>query len=515
MTSKALSDFTSNFADSLYDSNQEIYEQRKAHYFNDECGIVDFAIDVLNMTGKNELYPYQVRILNSFQKHRRVSVKSLRGVGKTAIGAIILLWFMACTVGDAKAITTASVWQQLEKYLWPEIRKWGLQANWELIGVIMRDSKELLKMSINLDSGTKMAFASSPGVVETIEGAHADNLLYVFDEAKIIPNAIFDAVEGAFSTKGTKAFMLTLSTPGAPLGRFYDIHRGRLGLENWYTESITLQEAIAADVIDIEHMETQKRLWGEDSALFKNHFLGEFAEGSDWGLIKLSWIQAANQLWLEQKNEKREGDAIYGVDPADTGMDKTAITKLIGNHFEYIKYYNEEVMQTISRLKKLGVKPKKYIDANGDEQESSDTIAIDGLGIGAGLYQSLRNDGYRIKNVKFSGKAVDRANLPVKDSTGINTFQNIRIAAYWAFREALDPDSPAYREIALPPDDMLTQDLMAHEWAEALGVIRMKEGKDKIRERIGRSPDGGDTVVIAWWLRSTSTRRSRSTIVRL
>ncbi len=40
MTSKALPDSIRNFAGSLYDENQEIYEQRKAHYLNDENGIV-------------------------------------------------------------------------------------------------------------------------------------------------------------------------------------------------------------------------------------------------------------------------------------------------------------------------------------------------------------------------------------------------------------------------------------------------------------------------------------------
>ena len=500
MTNKALLDSAKSFANDLYDENQEVYEQRKAHYLNDDNGIVDFAFEILRF---KKLYPYQIRILNNFQKHKRLSVKSLRGVGKSTIAAIIVLWFLTCTVGESKAITTASVWEQLTKYLWPEIRKWALRANWQHIGVIMRDTKELLKMSINLEQGKKMAFATSPGMPERIEGAHADNLLYILDEAKIIPDNIFDAIEGAFSTKDTNAYVFVPSTPGAPLGRFYDIHRKRIGLENWHTENITLQEAIAANVIDLEHAESMKRLWGEDSPLYKNHFLGEFAEGSEWGLIKLAWIQAANVRWLEQQKDKHEGTPIWGLDPADTGMDKTAITKLIGYYFEFIKYYNEEVMQTPKRLIQVGFNKEK------------DLIAIDGLGIGAGLFQSLRNNQYKIKNVKFSGKAVDRANLPVRDSTGINTFQNIRIAAYWAFREALDPNSPAYREIALPPDDMLTQDLIAHEWSESLGVIRMKEGKDKIREKIGRSPDGGDAVVIAWWLASTQTRRKRTKVIQL
>lgn len=484
-------------------------KDRRNHYWTHENGIVDFVLEVLR---PKELYTYQIRILKNFRKHQRVSVKSLRGVGKTAMASFIVLWLISCCPTEVKAITTASVWEQLDKYLWPEIRKWALRANWQYIGLTMRDGDEILLKQISLESGRKLAFATSPGKPERIEGAHAETLLYVLDEAKIIPDSVFDAIEGAFSTKGTNAFVFCISTPGAPLGRFYDIHRGRIGLENWHTENITLQEALEAGVIDLEHVESMKRLWGEDSPLYKNHFLGEFAESSDFGIIKLSWVQAANARWHELQANKPTGDRLWGIDPADTGMDKTAITPLIDNYFEYVKYYNEEVMRTSQRLIELGF-TCKFNDEGF--YESGDQIAIDGLSVGAGLYQTLRGKNYRIHNVKFSGKAVDRVGNRIKDSSGMNTFQNIKIAAYWALREALDPESPAFANIALPPDEDLTRDLIVHEWTESMGVLRMKESKDKIREKIGRSPDGGDAVAIAWWIRSQHTRKRTSKVIQL
>jgi len=480
-----------------------IYEQRRQHYWDDEGGIVDFAHDVIGM----ELHDYQKRILNSLQKYRRVSVKSLRGVGKTAMASVFILWAVTCCPTEIKIICTASVWEQLTKYLFPEIRKWAFQADFESIGVDMRDGKEILAREIQLNQGQKHVFMTSPNVAERIEGAHAATVVYVFDEAKIIPDEIFDAIEGAFATAGTNAFVGVFSTPGAPIGRFYDIHRHATGLEHWHTESVSLDEALDAGMIDIEHVETQKRLWGEDSPLFQNHFLGEFAESSDWGIIKLSWIQDAVNRWhkaqefLDYKND--EPKVVWGVDPADTGVDNTAISRWVGNVCEYVKYFNEEVMVTIPRLIKLGI------------NKETDLIAFDGLGIGAGAYQVLRNDGYAVKNIKFSAKAVDRVGNALTDSTGINTFQNTRVAAYWALREALDPSSAAFANIALPPDDKMIQDLIVHEYSESMGVIRMKESKDKIRDRIGRSPDGGDAIALAWYLISTQTRRRRSNVIAL
>ena len=485
------------------------YDKRKNYYWHEEFGIIAFAQDILGF-GRDDtdyaLYPYQVRILNAIQQKRRVSTKSLRGVGKTTMAAITVLWAITCCPTAIKIICTASVWEQLTKYLFPEIRKWALRADWDKLGIKMRDGYELLAREIQLDKGQKHAFMTSPTVPERIEGAHAETVMYIFDEAKIIPDAIFDAIEGAFSSSDTNAFIAVFSTPGAPLGRFYDIHKGKAGLEHWHKESVSYEEAIEAGTIDQEHAETQKRLWGENSPLYQNHFLGEFAESSDWGMIPLSWIEDANRRWLELQHEKQNDkpkSRIWGVDPADTGMDMTAITPLIGTYFEYIKYYNEEVMETITRLQRLGVNKK------------TDVIAIDGLGVGAGAYQQLRKMEYKIKNVKFSGKAVDRAGKPITDSTGINTFLNIRAAAYWALREALNPSSPAFANLALPPDDRLTQDLVIQEYQESLGVIRMRLSKDKLREKIGRSPDGGDAVAIAWYHASVHLRRRKTTIYQL
>jgi len=62
--------------------------------------------------------------------------------------------------------------------------------------------------------------SSDPG---KIEGAHEDQMLYIFDEAKMISNATFDAAEGAFASG--QAYALAISTPGDASGRFFEIHK--------------------------------------------------------------------------------------------------------------------------------------------------------------------------------------------------------------------------------------------------------------------------------------------------
>lgn len=501
MYNKALQKGLKSLSTSLYNPDIESHHERKKHYWEDEGGIVDFVCEVIGAKPKS----YQVRILNAMQKYRRVAAKSLRGVGKTTTAAWVLLWVMSCAPGEVKAITTASVFDQLSKYLWPEIRKWALKSDWAYIGVTMRDGKELLQREIHLDAGQRLAFASSPGDAQTIEGAHAETVLVIFDESKLVPDAVFDSIEGAFSTEGTNAFAFAISTPGAPIGRFYQIHKQQnTGLKNWHIENVTLEEAIEAGQVDRYWAETMKELWGENDPRYKNQVCGEFADSSEYGVIRLSWVEAAQIRWMSGKGLKHEGEIVLGIDPADTGSDKTAIAKFIGNYCESLTYYDEEVMLIVPKVARI-VGP----DTGGV------LIGIDGLGVGAGAFQTLRNQHYKIHNLKASARAVGKNNRLITDTTGINTFKNLRASMWWALREALDPNSPAAQDIALPPDDLLTSDLIAPEWSESMGVIRIEE-KDKIREKLGgRSTDGADAVMHAWWIVSTETRRKRTTITAL
>ena len=74
-------------------------------------------------------------------------------------------------------------------------------------------------------------------------------------------------------------------------------------------------------------------------------------------------------------------------------------------------------------------------------------------------------------------------------------FKNRRSEAWWKFREALDPNSKSFQEIALPPDNELLADLTAPTFDVDTGGIFI-EPKDNIIKRLGRSPDCGDAVVM-------------------
>ena len=74
----------------------------------------------------------------------------------------------------------------------------------------------------------------------------------------------------------------------------------------------------------------------------------------------------------------------------------------------------------------------------------------------------------------------------------------MRAEAYWRFREALDPAQDGGSRIALPHDPELLADLTTPRFEVTSSGIKITP-KDKVVETLGRSPDKGDAVVMAWW----------------
>jgi hypothetical protein len=426
---------------------------------------------------------YQREIMEALPVHRRVAVRGPHGLGKSFAGALVVNWF--ATTRDAagvdwKIITTASAWRHLEVYLWPEIHKWASRIDFNMLGRGPYNRRELLDLRLKLQHGAATAVASNQP--ERIEGAHADELLYLLDEAKIIPPETWDAIEGAFSGAGpdttAAAYAFAMSTPGPPSGRFYDIHRRAPGYEDWWTKHVTLEEAISAGRISRQWAVQRERQWGKDSAIFHNRVLGEFHAGDEDSVIPLSWLEEAIErwhVWDRQGRPSPGGPHWVGVD-VGRGGDETVRAIRDGSTVILHGDQGRNTMRTVSLV-----------------QDTPGRAIIDVIGVGAGVYDRLREVGAGPLAYTGSGKTT------VRDRSGKLGFINIRSAAYWHLRELLDPEYDPV--LALPPDDKMISDLTTPTWTITSGVppkIKI-ETKDDVVKRLGRSPDRGDAVVMAMW----------------
>lgn len=431
------------------------------------------------------LTDYQNEVLTKLVERRRVAVRGPHGLGKTTTKAIAIIWFAITREAariDWKVPTTAGSWGQLKNYLWPEVHKWVGLLDWGRLQVApWRPDRELLDLNIKLHHGA--AFAASPSDPQLIEGAHADHILFVFDESKAIAPSIFDAAEGALSGDqqgkpgGREAYALTQSTPGEPQGRFYDIHMQKPGLTDWWARHVTKDEVIAAGRMSPVWAQNRLEQWGFASSVYQNRVLGTFWETDEDTVIPLSWVEAAMERWRDWEARGKpnpRGHRVFGVDVARGGSDKTAIAHRTGEVVEGIVRYNlRDTTKVAHQLQRRMI-------------NQTDLAVVDVIGVGAGVV-----DYGRTLNLTITAFNAARRTKR-KDRSGLFGFKNQRAAMWWLMREALDPAFDPV--LCLPPDDDLLGEMTAPKWV-IQGDKIVVESKDDVKKRIGRSTDNADAVL--------------------
>jgi hypothetical protein len=167
-----------------------------------------------------------------------------------------------------------------------------------------------------------------------------------------------------------------------------------------------------------------------------------------------------------------------GVDVARGGRDKTVRARRYGHYIKEILYHDyADTMVTAGHVA-MGIKNGGY-------------AVIDVAGVGAGVVDRLREQALDIIPFNASWRT------EMTDKSGELEFLNTRAAAWWKFRELLDPNSS--NPIGLPPDPNLMGELISPTWrANSSGKIVI-ESKDEIRKRIGRSTDTADAVIMAYY----------------
>lgn len=201
------------------------------------------------------------------------------------------------------------------------------------------------------------------------------------------------------------------------------------------------------------------------------------------------------RAWVDAGRPDLDSPRYIGVDVARSGADSTIFAHRHGAAITHIDAYSrEDTMQTTARIQAVtGTGPV-------DGQWATRPV-VDSVGVGGGVVDRLRELGVPVLAYTGAAKAYARTR------DGEWGFTNTRGAAYWRLRELLDPAFGA--DIMLPEDDLLTADLTAPTWDVTTGVPpRIKvEPKDDVAARLGRSPDRGDAVAMAYWAENLAATR--------
>lgn len=212
------------------------------------------------------------------------------------------------------------------------------------------------------------------------------------------------------------------------------------------------------------------------------------------------------KTYLFQTTTQPEGDEVYaGCDPARTGGDKTVFGLIRGNTVSDL--VNVDIPRT-PNFDIGGFVAEKFIEYCGQQGVGYDNSAVDAIGIGASVIDACNRLGFRVRAFNAgSPKGVRQLSRfgqvqEVKTVDGLPLFNNIRSQCYYDMAQAAHKGELRFIE-SLPYYHDLKRDLSSHQYEVKERQI-IVEAKDRLKERLGRSPDFSDALMAAWWVKEVN-----------
>lgn len=461
------------------DIEDQLFEDM-ASFTHDSYGWVLYAFD----WGHGELKdfagpePWQKEILLAMDaglititQAIQIAVASGHGIGKSALVAWIILWGMS-TFEDTRGIVTANTDTQLRTKTWPELAKWHrrcIVGHWFTLtatAIFSKDPKHEKNWRMDIipwDETNTEAFAGLHNIGKRI--------ILIFDEGSGIHDKIWEVSEGALTDENTEIIWCAFGNPTRNTGRFHDCF-GRL-MHRWIHRKV---DSRSVSITNKAQLNQWVEDYGEDSDFVRVRIKGEFPKQESDTLIPFDWIEQAHQ----RKIEPLVTDICrLGVDVARFGNDKTVIYPCKGRTIRPARVIiKQDTMVVTGHV------------INAMREEHAAVSNVDVIGIGSGVVDRLDEQGINVVgiNVGESSEVMDENDHP--------RFANLRSEIWWNARECLDPKNPEVVAIE-EKDDELDAELSAAKWTvDSKGRIKIEE-KDKMKERLGRSPDKADAFCLA------------------
>jgi phage terminase large subunit len=426
----------------------------------------------------------QARILTALvPPGAKVTVRSGHGIGKSSGAAWAVLWHLE-THNYAKVPCTAPTAHQLRDILWGELSKWRRHADDEsrrrgdhpalYLSHLFHLTQDRL-YDLAAPEWAATARTARKEAPEALQGFHATHLLFVIDEASGIDEAIFEAAEGALSTPGAKVLML--GNPTRNTGTFAASHKHNRG--EYTALHFRSQDS---PLVDPGYRERLVRKWGEGSNVVRVRADGEFPNQEDDVLISLELTEPC----LTRERVPGEGKRILGVDVARFGSDRTVLVLRQGRVVEHMAIYaRQDTMTTVGRV----VDKAQAWAAQG--------IAVDSVGLGAGVYDRLaelrREQGlpWTVVDVNVAREA------PRISMKGEPRPRRLRDYLWLAMARWLRDEAPVFAwttaEERQACEDLAGELASVTYDLDSNGCL-VVEDKDRMRERLGHSPDLADAL---------------------
>lgn len=403
----------------------------------------------------------QKRVLDDIDKDgAKVAARTCNGAGKTTtLIPTSAFWFMAVHP-RAKVVITSGVDRQVREQIFPALHAHKPKlANWNF-----NDT------SIDAPNGSHcVGFTTRDG--GHFEGWHGNKnafydllhhdgpLMIIVDEAKSVPQTIFDAIE-----RCTFQRLLLASSCGAAQGAFFDaFHKSAAYFRGHQIAATECPHADHAKNLEL----IQRR--GLQDPLVKSKVFAEFMGSEVGAVIRLEWLPRCTPRTIEHKPDVPR----YFCDFA-AGGDENVLAECCGNRTRIVDAWRErDTMracgQFILQFRKLGLTPAAV----------AEQVTGDNGGGGHVMIDRLHELGWHIQRDN-AGAAADQP----------EHYFN-RSAETW-FEAAKRIERG---EIILPDDDQLTAQLVTRQSKPRSDGRLQLESKEDMRKRGIGSPDRADAIL--------------------
>lgn len=411
----------------------------------------------------------------------RVAIGAANGVGKSALGAMLLEWAMATQI-NTRGTVTANTATQLRTKTWAEMSRWRQLA-------LTRDLFDLQATSLVSVDARKAktwridAVPWNEQKPEATAGIHNKNsrLILLTDEASSVPDVIWEYQDASTTDDDTEILWVVLGNTTRNTGRFKECW-GRFDAR-WLKPT---GPGIRNGKVDgRDARSTNKKLirdwiddYGEDSDFVRVRVRAEFPRSGDLQFFPSDWIYAARKRDIPIAEVATQG-AVMAVDVAGGGKNKTVITCRRGSKllWQRSEPYTPDTMKLVGKIIDLVI-----------QERDVRSIAVDANGIGKGVADRLAE-----LHVAQPGRVPPIIHVyGAHASSDLVQYRNIRSELYYRVREWL-------READLPYDSPLIEQMEAIEGGYTASMQMEVETKKAYSTRTKKdSPDELDSLVYSF-----------------
>lgn len=429
------------------------------------------------------LWSKQREFLRSVMEHRYTAVQSCHDAGKSfGVAVLILAW--ADTYGHNSFVAwTAPTYPQVNAIVGRELR--------DLIRKLQLDDLELMLDNTLKYRGVMRGYGRKPAdkSQSAFQGTHAKHVLVVIDEACGISENIFTGADAIATNE--EARVIAIGNPDNPSSHFKKICEpgsgwNKIRIDGLETPNFTDEEVpdwLRPLLLSPDWVEERKVRWGQDSPLFISKVRGEFPQHNinsvfPWDLI----TQAGSGKAIKTAAHARPS---LVVDIARSGQDEAAGYAISNGKARLVFSYD-----TCDLMELTGA------CASWGRDNPNCSIIIDANGMGAGVHDRLREQGFKVRG--FLGGARARDNT---------RYANARAEAAFDLQEAFRSDALKFDGNV---EALLASELVSVTWEfNSKGLIKLTSKEDMAKNGIA-SPNRADCLMMYAWMNRLGKVRGRS-----